>query len=455
MPLETDLFPLLLSPFETYMLLDDSPKHPMTFSVEYQLHGTIDRLAMTKAVRESLAGHPLLTSTVNRTALGAYAWNAGSPDHVQVQWVDCGFQIRPDDLRIDLSEEPGIRVWACDRGSESVLVFLFHHAACDGIGSIQFVNDLLVCYSNGDGGREDLEIRQSNAALLPTRGHSRWGELPAPVTRWQALRSFVAEVWRVVGHRPEPLRRRNAPSRSSEAAITLSGMVQQTLDADLTKRIRNHAREKGVTMNDLLLRDLFVVLQQWNEGQDDSRYLRVTVPTNLRQQSDWYMPAVNVIGYAFLTRRVGETRDHESLLQSLHLETEAIRKWRLGNFALEAMRSASRVPRVFRYLLQRNRCMATTVFSNLGDVSRYLGRNLPRRGGQISAGTLTIKRVLVAPPPRRMTYFSLAAIYYGREMTICLRRDPVEFNETDAVSFLDKYVEMVRATAARQEFHGD
>ena len=54
------LFPLHLSPIESFMLADDQPGYPMTFVIHLQLAGQIDRRAFEDALAEALQRHPLL-----------------------------------------------------------------------------------------------------------------------------------------------------------------------------------------------------------------------------------------------------------------------------------------------------------------------------------------------------------------------------------------------------------
>ncbi|MEZ6088814.1 MAG: hypothetical protein R3C05_12470 [Pirellulaceae bacterium] len=58
------ILPLHLSAFEDYMVWDDRPEYPMTFVVQMEFDGQIDRRAMEEALTLALQRHPLLQAIV-------------------------------------------------------------------------------------------------------------------------------------------------------------------------------------------------------------------------------------------------------------------------------------------------------------------------------------------------------------------------------------------------------
>ena len=86
-------------------------------------------------------------------------------------------------------------------------------------------------------------------------------------------------------------------------------------------------------MNDLLLRDLFLTMEQWNRPQPKfSRrpWLRIMMPTDLRSGEDYEMPAANLTGYTFLMRTIRDCASPSELLQSIRNETALIKHRRSG-----------------------------------------------------------------------------------------------------------------------------
>ena len=68
------IFPLPLVAFERYMLADDRPEYPMTFTLTLRLAGTVDREAFEAAVDEALARHPLLVALVEGSSRRRPRW---------------------------------------------------------------------------------------------------------------------------------------------------------------------------------------------------------------------------------------------------------------------------------------------------------------------------------------------------------------------------------------------
>ena len=69
----SDVFPLHLSPFEEFMLLDEHPGYRMTFLVEQSFDGEIDRAAFDAGVTEALRRLRCSVQTCGRASFDAGA----------------------------------------------------------------------------------------------------------------------------------------------------------------------------------------------------------------------------------------------------------------------------------------------------------------------------------------------------------------------------------------------
>ena len=139
------IFPLPLTPFEEYMLTDDRPGCPMTFLFRLRFSGRFRREAFASALRTAVSRHPLLRAIVrpggeigrsgSRPMLGNRGWSdaTGLAD---------GSLPHADPM--DLSVAPGLRLWLSESEKATDLVAQFHHASCDGLGAMAFLEDLLV-----------------------------------------------------------------------------------------------------------------------------------------------------------------------------------------------------------------------------------------------------------------------------------------------------------------------
>jgi hypothetical protein len=81
------------------------------------------------------------------------------------------------------------------------------------------------------------------------------------------------------------------------------------------------ARRLGVAVNDLLIRDCFLTLKRWRmRTGDQSGWIRVAVPVNLRTRADRRLPAANKASLVFLDRLARHMADPQRLLHSVHEE---------------------------------------------------------------------------------------------------------------------------------------
>ena len=155
-----------------------------------------------------------------------------------------------------------------------------------------------------------------------------------------------------------------------------------------TAGLRQAASAQGVSVNDLLIRDLFVTLMRWNTecGNDPKRRnLRILMPQNLRDRDDRTLPTTNLVGFAFVTRRNQLCHRPDELLQSIGEETTLVRQGQLSRYflgGLGAIESAGLLPR----LLRSSVCFATAVLTNLGDPQRRFITRFPRVSNGLAVG---------------------------------------------------------------------
>lgn len=141
------VFPLHLTPIESFLLTDDRPEYPMTFIVDMVLSGILDREAFDHALVEALQRHPLLASLIRPAKHGALCWVPATDEKVHVDWAQADVPICFSDGEwINLHDELGLRIWIRQGDTSVCLKVQFHHVCCDGIGAYRFLGDLLACY---------------------------------------------------------------------------------------------------------------------------------------------------------------------------------------------------------------------------------------------------------------------------------------------------------------------
>jgi hypothetical protein len=444
------LFPLPLSTFEKYMLLDDRPDHPMAFAFQLRLLGEISRSAFESSLDEALARHPLLCALADRTTRNGPVWRLADGLRPTVDWGALGASIgngRGDG--IDISAEAGLRVWVRQGDGAAELTLQFHHACCDAIGALRFIGDLLAAYGMRTASADRHPTLPScDPTSLVQRGEYA-AEVPARRNRARSVWAGVRDGVRWLRRRPAILCPSAADSRANSTPIPFPGTCCHTFDLSETDSLRQAAAREGVTVNDLLLRDMFQTMQQrcQREASDSARHwLRIAVPVNLRTGDNDHLSAANGVSYTFLTRHGNQCADGRELLRGIHQENDAATRRRRSLMFLGGFRLMERIPGAVRRYISADRCVATVVLSNVGDISWHLGAQFPCDSGKIVAGNLTLEGISAAPPVRPNTRAAFMAGRYAGKLWVCVRCDPLVFTADGARRLLSLYVERLKAT---------
>jgi NRPS condensation-like uncharacterized protein len=362
-------------------------------------------------------------------------------------------------LELDIRRQPGLKVWVRSEGNKSSIICVFHHACVDGIGVFRFVGDWLAAYARRTATETQHapKNKQLDPYLLRKRSHFPV-ELPEPIGISTIVKETLREAYRWLTRPATPLAKPaiEVPSPNDPDSIESLAFAWAELPADDVQRYRELATSLDVTMNDLLIRDMFLTIRTWNEthrADRPSRWLRITMPVSLRMRMHRKMPVANGISYAFVTRTVDNCQDVSALLDGVRDETKFIKDWHVSLMFLNAVSFARRIP-LFTWMMSRShrRCFSTTNLSYLGEFPRLFRVRLPKReDGKLTAGNLTLESFRGAPPVRPQTHASLALMSYCGALTLCLRIDAKALPLAAGRMFLDAYLEQIRATiAARQ-----
>ena len=258
------IFPLALAPFEEYMLADDRPAYPMTFFLRLQLAGRFGPETFPQALRTTISRHPLLCALVRQVGRRHPEWIAANradlPVHRMPQLAENGL---PHADPIDLRREPGLRLWLLEGERTTDLVAQFHHACCDGLGAVAFIEDLLIAYAMA------VRTLSKGRSLCPIeferlRGRARFGW-----SAWSLLKLLprqlvgLAGVGQFFAHAPSPAVPLSAGKDASSLPVQYPAVLDRQLTvAETTALGRLRGREEA-TVNDILVRDWFLAMGDW------------------------------------------------------------------------------------------------------------------------------------------------------------------------------------------------
>lgn len=442
-----ELFPLPVNAVEKFMIHDGRPHYPMMCDVELQFQGAIRRDTFDEALAFAVARAPLFRSVLGDVKKRGLTWQL-TDRMPPVDWEDYGVSYTAEyDEMIDLRADPGLRIYVRSGEERSTILLHFHHATCDGLGAFVFAEDLLTAYHNATPGATYVKPRKWESQRLNKRcTHAL--ENPG---LWRGLYDMQCGIRGAANfflERPLPMTAGKV-SLTKNASRLQNGLITMAVNPDVTKALRTWTAAQKVTLNDVLLRDLFVALHSWMNEQRTtvgSRRLRILMPQSLRGRGDAAMPSTNDLGFAFLARKGTLIEDRNALLDSLTPELAAIRKDNLSRHFIGGLELVDKLG-LLPWLLNGSSCFSTAVLTNFGNSWRRFQAKLPPGNGGLIAGNLIYDGLVGTPPCRPHTGAAFSVSTTSDQIFLSLKHDPYHYSREESVSLLTRYVEEVTRSA--------
>lgn len=438
----TRVFPLHVTSFEHYMFVDDRDRYPMSFIVQLEFSGDINRELFEESILQALQRHPLLQATIGPAKQGKDCW-VSAPNKTPV--IDWGKLNEPIEFengeRIDLREEIGVRFFIRHDEHQAIVTTQFHHSTCDGIGSYQFLGDVLFEYAIRTGDAHLQPPEELEPKKLRGRGKASYdmNNFRLPNGKYQrtwdeALRLLVRN--NIVLRSPE--------RKPAEFRCPFPGIESYTFDKQQFKSLRLAAQGQGQIVNDLLVEKLFQTLHDWHDklpGRPWRRHVAIMMPMNLRESEDQALSACNVVAHAFVRRKRSDLNDIATFRKRLSNELLQLKHHRKEIRFMHMLAGGHYFyPKTLKASLDWKRNLATAILSNTGDPTKQFYAQLPREGSVVRCGNLKLEDISGVPPIRPGTSTTVSIFTYRRELKICLRCDPNKFSEAETRQLLDLYV---------------
>ena len=436
-------FPMHVPAIDWYFLSDDSREYPMSFYLDLQFSGTLDRDKLDEAVRQALFRHPLLMCIIQPGKQDLPCWTLSVDQMPTIQWQESATPANwlaaevpasCDDDFIDIRSEPGLRIKAHQSTDSAQITLQFHHSACDGTGAYRFVGDLLALYMKQLPCCEGkVELGDFDAAQLKVRA-AKMRSIRMSDSETRKLGVALKEAWHHLGTRVTPLK----SPQDLPTTKTLPGIVKREFSSDELAQMRSAATSKGATLNDWFLCKMFQAADDWNDGYRRSGKIRLLVPADMRDGNDFEIPACNMTACTFITRRRSQLASETKLLDSIRQDTLEIKQGHPQRAFVNAITTAMQGS-MLPWIMNRHKCMATAVVSNAGDPSRRFTCKLPKKRGKVSCDEFTLESISGVPPLRRHTRSTLSLSSYGRKLTVSMRCDPYHFDQANSEKLLDLF----------------
>lgn len=441
--------PLPLTPFERYMIHDDRPGWPMTFVARLRLRGRLRIPEFAAAAADALLRHPLLHARLRVRGRWMH-WDFQRPGPAAVEVLEdenalAGLR----STAIDPRREDGVRLLVRPQAASTEVLAMFHHACTDGVGAYRFIGDLLALYGRRTGGSKLPALAPIDPGRLRRREAWRL-ERPQPSYSWEYVKDFIKEGWEDFSRASDSIRW--GPPPSALDAAWFPAQVSTHLSPEEGRSLRIAAQRLRTNVNDLLLRDLFVVLAGWNADhgrEPDGRWLRVTMPTNMRIREDDATPAANIIGYAFLTVAGAHCRDPRALLEEVSAAAAAVRKQGVGRMFVDGVAMADCIPGALGFVMGGIDWMSTAILSNVGDALRRFTAKFPlTSAGEPVAGDVVLEEASGAPPVRPGTTAAFLVSSLAGRTTLGLQVDPQRTTRDQAAALLQRWRVRLLQTAS-------
>lgn len=366
---------LPLTAFEEFMFRDDRPSHPMAIVARFDFIGGPPPRSLATAFTAALRHEPLLAARITFPCGGRPRWLPGPRPALDVATAENALVGRaatvPAMPRLDPRTGPVLQATVIPGGDAWSLVVTVHHAACDGLGLLGFVERWLRLVTDD----ADDDGRDSADRLAALRGRGRvagsWREflrlLPKLATGFAGVRQFIGREVAALGEGVPDGGRHHRDA--SSVPPWRPAVVTTTLDAGLVGRLDGRARRQGVTVNDLLMAALMTTLGDHGAGEagpmGGERWIRLATPMSLRTAADEHLPAVNRVSMVFLDRRPSDLRDEARLFAGLREEMDLIRSHHLGHILPLSLEAGRWCPGGLARTTRRPQPQSTAVLSNL------------------------------------------------------------------------------------------
>lgn len=396
--------------------------------------------------------HPLLSATTERGRRGRLYWRLQPETPMLLEFVRAErASFIPEFKPFDLEREGGVRLFVVEDDNGFDFYFQGHHASMDGLGGLQVVHDLLLLYQRELG--KKLEVVPKALESLPDRNRfikgfgNRWRSIPTVLKG--LLVGFLAQR-----RRGQPLVP-HVPPRDEEPALQpWPRVLCAVFPAETYGLLRRQTRKRGVTMNDILIRDFQVAMGSWRRERGygtEEDWIRLAVPISLRKPGGSDQTASNKISLVTIDRQLRSLRKErrQRLLVRAHEDMSRVKDKGLERIFLWMLTVYRILPGGIPAHFRRERCVSSAVFGYLGRI--FSVGPLANSERKLAVEGAVLENIRLTPPLRPQSLVSIDAYVYARRLRLDFHYDPRFLPEDQAQDLLDRLVANIKRSAGRRE----
>ena len=431
------IFPLPLTLFEKYFLLDTSVDYPMLLEGKIVLTGNLDKGVFEQAVQKALESHPLFVRKIEKK-WGRFLWS-GTLEPFAITWLGLPGCDMPSIVATGtFPNDCPLQLFVEKNDDLAVIYYVCHHLRCDAIGLFRFFGDIFAAYAicQGEQIEEHSTIEQ---ARIVERDRFEEKELPEKLGFLQILKETVKGVVQWLSVRPLTLGLSHPSENMPHFGKSLYSIPIETGD-----ELKQFAKRHSVTLNDLAVTLFYAAVAKWQcdlHSSHENEFIRFNIPINMRGQGSGAIPAANMISYAFLTCKIRDCLGgrHE-LLSNIHEEMQVIKDWQVGFMFLDGLAFFNRIPGGLSRLLRSKRCLASLVFSNAGIIEQSFGHVFRKSNDhKLLFGNVRLESMEPFAPCRRKTHLAIVLATHADKMALCCNYDRRFISDNQMQLLLEYY----------------
>ncbi len=400
----------------------------MSAQMAYPVMRTVLRgkyLRIDREVQEDLGNGVLTVQSLAQIPDSDY-------DRYLFEWMN-----KPLDLR---KEFPFRALLLSKNGTQSTLVFTFHHSAADGLRAVFFIRKIIEYYNNEVPSDykppEDIRLSRKGDALFEFAQSQR-----ARVKNYYSkmiydivYRLFLAAI-------PFPSRVFHDKKGNSRETF----FCNRVIGTEELKQIEAKATSAGVEVNDILLASCYRIVDKWNRMHGKaSNKVRVMCIVNISPKG-FRQVVSNQMSWVSPTTWPADRADQAKLLKKLRSYTLSAAMNRRAFSLIYFWYFLTRLPpvayrQIFRLLVFLQTHVDCPFMTNIGVVWPKMGSEEP---AVTHIGNARIINLTGSPPVMSPWRLSFGISTYNRTLNISLTYRPSVFSREKVQEFLNLYVEEV------------
>ncbi len=446
------MLPAKLTPLEEFFLLEDCRAYPMTVLLRLRLVGRLAREHFQSAVDEVVGKHPLLHARIHVSG-ESRRWVDCPGWRCDVAWNKASGSTWEPTAHIDIRNEPATRITVVRQDEFDEVYVQAHHCCTDATGLIQFTEDVLVAYARRNGNPGEWDPAAEREIGFHRFSHRGWPIMPRwmfmmMLHRWKARTVDCLKIFRRKCTQLLPDQR----SRCRESTTSPHPSLRiLRFDRATTRKIIQASKAQSITVNTILLHDLFLAIRDWREQLGVNRendMLRFCIPVNLRTERDQSLTIANAISLLFMDRN-DEQMQSSDLLESVYHELHDDNRKDLRASFVTMLQIGRRLPGGLKRFLSNGSCWSTCLFSSLGVVLDDV--SLPKKDGHLVAGNVQLEQWDLVPPMRDNLGLTVCPYTYAGRMSMVFHYDPTRINGSQLALMLQAYLRQLKTSIGLTE----